>query len=269
MRFAFLAAEPVHESVPLFASLLRARGHDVDVVQDGRRFLTEPGDALTYDLAWYRFSPGSDRAVPDLSWETLLAFESVGVRILNSPQSLLLARNKFLSAIRFQRSGLAQPETELLCEDEPHFRPPYIVKPCFGALSEGVAVVDSHQDALERALHRGPYVIQRYVAGAQVRRVITGKRHALLVRDKLLDLDGAYAPPRPPTEAETDLCEFALKMTRAVGGDMMGADVLVHESDLYALEVNGGFGFAAAWLEAGEAIASEFERISREPRRSG
>src|SRR5438105_11489982 len=106
MRFAFFAARPAHESVPLFASLLRARGHEVDVIEDGRRFLTDQNYHFGYDLAWYRFSPDRDRSMPDLSWEALLAFESFEGRIINSPRSLLLARDKLLAVIRFQELGL-------------------------------------------------------------------------------------------------------------------------------------------------------------------
>jgi glutathione synthase/RimK-type ligase-like ATP-grasp enzyme len=264
MRFAFLAADPVHESVVLFASLLEARGHDVDVIEDGRRFLTEPANELDYELCWYRFSPQRDHKVPDLSWEAFLAFEAAGCRLINSSRSLMLARNKFLSAVRFKDSALDQPATELLCDDEPRFRPPYVVKPLFGALSEGMAVVQSHSDALAHAFGHGPCIVQRYFENAQVLRVISGREQALLVRDKGLDSGDAYASPRHPRAGEAGLCELAHRMILAVGGDLMGVDVLLHEGRPYALEVNGGFGFSADWREPGELIVSEFERLASE-----
>jgi glutathione synthase/RimK-type ligase-like ATP-grasp enzyme len=262
MRFAFFATHPVHESVPFFASLLRDRGHTVDVIDDGRRLLTERGYGAGYDLGWYRFSPDRDRTLPDVAWETLLGFEAAGTRVLNSSRSLMLARNKFLAAFCFQRSGVEQPETELLGEDEPAFAPPYVVKPIFGALSKNLAIVESHGEAIAHGSRYGPCIVQRYLEGAEVLRVIVGGDRALLIREKRLDAGGVYAPPRRPTADESGVCELARSMVLAVGGEFMGVDILVHDGSPLALEVNGSFGFAPDWKEGGTILAGEFERAA-------
>jgi glutathione synthase/RimK-type ligase-like ATP-grasp enzyme len=258
MRFAFFAADPVHESVPLFASLLEARGHQVDVIDDGRHLLEDQA----YDAAWYRFSPHRERRLVELSWEAFLALEAAGVPCVNSSLSLMLARNKFLTACRFAAQGLPQPKTALLSEDEPGFPGPYIVKPVFGALSRGIAVCESLDAAWVHAMRQGPCVIQEYLEDAYVLRVFASPKRALAVRDKREDSGTVYyAPARAPYAAEQAACALACQMVGAVGGELMGVDVLVHEDELYALEVNGGFGFAPDWQEAAAAIVAEFERV--------
>src|SRR5438270_11986596 len=108
MRFAFLAAEPRHESVAFFAQLLTDRGHSVDLHKDA----ADLREQVDYDLAWYRFSPGRRKPDPDRAWEALLLLEARGVRTVNSSRSLLVEGDKSVTDVLLADPVVRPPETQ-------------------------------------------------------------------------------------------------------------------------------------------------------------
>lgn len=262
MHFVFLAADPAHETVALFADLLRARGHVVRVEADTPRLFFHK---ISTDLAWYRFSPERPATWPDLAWEGAVLLESRGVKMLNSTRSLLLARNKLSSFACFADQGIPQPKTKPVSEVAA-LVPPLIIKPLFGAWSRGVVVFDDPAEAVAYAsATKTPHLFQEYLSEARVVRVIATPRDAIIVREKWADEPAQQIPPRLPRPGDEAMCVLASRMVAAVGGDLMGADVLVHDGHLYALEVNGGFGFSRQWPDSAEAIVDEFVRHAEGP----
>ena len=83
---------------------------------------------------------------------------------------------------------------------------------------------------------------------------------ALAVREKTGERPDDPRPPRRLGPRDEPLAKLGTAMVRAVGGDLMGADVLEHEGRLYALEVNGGFGFSPEWADMAGPLVTEFER---------
>ena len=235
---------------------LRALGIDADVLEPEAAVATlGAGDVAIVRLdilpTLDGFEPGLDR-VRDL--------RLAGVRILNPPWSVIGAHDKLETARRLSAAGLPHPKTLHVRSplDPVDLDPPLVVKPRFG--SWGVDVFRCGSEPELRALLRsvedrswfrrhGALVqellpppardLRLVVAGGAVVGAAQREPRAGEWRTNV-SLGGRFMPADPDHEGKS----LAVAALRAIGGDLMGVDLLPLPGGGYTvLEVNGAVDF--------------------------
>ena len=196
--------------------------------------------------------------VGETFWE-LQRLERDGLPVLNGSRALLRCHDKLRTALALRRAGLPHPETMLVrdCAAVPPFAGPYVVKPRYGSWGRGVERCDTLAElraALKRCARRRSFahrgvLVQQYVNSPPIDlRVIVAAGHAIGAIQRVaasgewrtnVSLGGTRVPVEAPAEAR----DLAVAAAAAVGGDLVGVDLL-RVGDWYAvLELNGAVDF--------------------------
>jgi RimK family alpha-L-glutamate ligase len=216
--------------------------------------LLEPGDVALGRLDVRDELDGVESGTAEL--ERLAAG---GAALLNPPSALVAAHDKLLTARLLRRAGVPHPRTWLLAEGSPSVAPelPVVLKPRFGSWGREV-VLCSTADELDRELARlarRPWfgdqgvLAQELVppAGWDVRLVVAGGRVVGAARRTAaagewrtnVSLGGSSEPC-----AATPLAQrLALEAAAALGGDLVGVDLLPRAGGFVVAEVNGAVDF--------------------------
>ncbi|MCX6678597.1 MAG: RimK family alpha-L-glutamate ligase [Methanothrix sp.] len=209
-------------------------------------------------------------------FETLQALQEKGIAIINSPQSIARAANKFATSRALQDAGIATPRTAVTTSFKEALRVLHdfkkaVSKPLFGYKGRDI---DLLEDGIEADLVRlksivgsqGLVYLQEFIAIETPRDI-----RAFVVDGKVLGAIYRLAPPGqwisnlarggraaacPLTE---ELVEKAAKAASAVGTVYCGVDLLETAHGLFVIEVNGtpsGKGiFQALGVDVTQAIA--------------
>jgi glutathione synthase/RimK-type ligase-like ATP-grasp enzyme len=234
-----------------------------------------PPTRATVD-AWERRMPVDVLLAEDLaSWPSpdsydLVQFRGLGLRgakarediwdwlaevpLLSDPLlALQRDHDKILGGWTLLDAGLPVPPFALL--DEPWIThglpagPPWIVKPVRGGQGAGVALVSSLDEALAHQDEVGrPCLLQEYIPTRRCCRVLCAPDDILAayarVSDEVVANVALGAAREDLDDSDVAIRELGQAMVAAVGGHVMGADVLEGEDGrLWALEVNSGAGF--------------------------
>ena len=207
-----------------------------------------------------------------------------GVRVLNPPGALLTSHDKLLTARALGRAGLPHPRTRLVLPgDRPEFDGPVVVKPRFG--SWGHDVVRCRDDGeLEWALGRvsdRPWATQGALVqdlvpplGFDLRVVAAGGEAVGAIRRRAAPGEwrtnvalGAVRQKAVPPPAAAAL---ALAAADAVGGDLVGVDLLPIDDGWTVLEVNGAVDFTLAYADCDvfEAAVAALLDVARQAQAS-
>ena len=232
------------------------------------------------DVALLRLdvSPMLDRVEPGLG--EIAALKRRGVRLLNPPAALLAAHDKRETALRLANAGIPHPRTfhRYRLDEVRAFDPPVVLKPRFGSWGQDVMLCRDVGE-LERCLatvgerswfRRHGLLIQELVAplGYDLRVIVAGGR--------VVGAQMRYAAPGEwrtnqslggrPVQAQPSPQQAALAVeaARAVGGDLLGVDLLPLPDDgSVVIEVNGAVDFDAeeslpgrnVYADAADALA--------------
>ena len=199
--------------------------------------------------------------------------EDLGVTVLNPRTALVAAHDKLATARTLAAAELAHPRTLHVAPwlPVPDLQPPVVLKPRFGSWGRDVIRCDTTEQ-LERALEdlRGrPWfeatggVLQRLVTprGYDLRIVVAGGRVVGAVKRVAaagewrtnVALGGHREPVLPPADA----CELALAAAEAIGGDLVGVDLLPAGVGTWTvIEVNGAVDFTGAYALGEEIFAA-------------
>jgi len=210
---------------------------------------------------WHRDGPPArelDLVIPHVLAEEVVAsgqtlraaalLETAGVPLLNPVAALVASADKLATHAAWAAAGLPQPRTWAL-DRLPAWPVPgreLVVKPNWGDGARGIATAGSLREAGERA-GGDEALLQERVAEPDVIRIFAtpdavsrayGKQRA---PGALLTHGTTY--PRE-YDAPPELAALARRMVAALGGGLMGVDVLRDAGGkLWALEANGPFGF--------------------------
>lgn len=214
----------------------------------------------------------------------LLWLERGGTRVLNRAAALVAVHDKLLTAERLRRAGLPHPRVAWW---RGHGRipldPPLVVKPRFGSWGRDVLRCRDHRE-LERTMaavgerpwfRRHGAVLQELlplrghdlrliVAGGEL--VGAGKRVARAGEWRTnISLGGSLEPVEPRAEARS----LAIAAAAAVGGDLVGVDLLPLDRGRYViLELNGAVEFDAGYSLGGRDVYVDAARaLGFAPRR--
>jgi RimK family alpha-L-glutamate ligase len=204
-----------------------------------------------------------------------------GVRVLNTPDALLAAHDKLLTAERLSRAGIRVPRTEHLVAGAPlpAMAFPCVLKPRFGSWGQDVLLCHSAED-LDRALAwasgrswwaRHGALLQEVVgpserdarvvvAGA---RVIAGATRVAAPGEwrTNVTLGGSVTETGVPPGAGA----LAVAAAGAIGIDFAGVDLLPAEAGWIVLELNGAVDFDVRYALPGvDAYAAILEAFGIE-----
>jgi [lysine-biosynthesis-protein LysW]--L-2-aminoadipate ligase len=237
------------------ASLIHAlAGFDVDAEwlrpRDIARRLT-PDDAVLSRLDVRSTLDG----VEDGIWELCRA-ERQGVNVLNTGSSLLKSHDKLATALALGSADVRHPRTAQVSEQgaEPPLPLPVVLKPRFGSWGKDVVLCRTREeydrylaDVAGRTWFRTHGVLVQELVqpqGYDVRLIVAWgrvigaiERHAKPGEWRTNVALGAERRSAAPDDAAIEL---AVAAARAVGGDLVGIDLLPLPAGGYAvLEVNG------------------------------
>lgn len=201
----------------------------------------------------------------------LHAAQRSGLTVLNSPRSLEIAIDKWLTLDCLQQAGLPILPT-IGCQTRQAALAAWdqlgrdcVVKPLFGGEGRGIMRVSDEEMAwrvfgtLEN-LHSVIY-LQAFLAhpGYDLRLLVIGDEIYAVKRASVTDWRtnlsrGATAIPYDPSEEERSM---ALRAARAIGGEIVGVDLLPSLSgEVYVLEVNA----VPGWRGTGRALGVDVGR---------
>jgi RimK family alpha-L-glutamate ligase len=208
-------------------------------------------------------------------WE-LQALARCGVTVLNQASALLAAHDKLATALRLSTAGVPHPKTAHLDTDSPtpRIEPPVVVKPRFGSWGRDVFLC---HDWLELSaclaslrgrdwFERQGVLVQELVEpfGYDLRLVVAGGEVVGAIERVAADgewrtniaLGGWRRPTDPPPAA----CTLAVEAAAAIGGDLVGVDLLPTADGWVVIEVNGAVDFTAEYSLNGTNV---FEATAR------
>lgn len=239
----------IRKEEKLLLAGFRARNVQVTLIDDRK---------LVFDL----------RRVPDVdvvlercinhsrSLHALRMLESAGVRCLNSYHVAQVCGDKILTAVALREHGVPQPEARVAFTDESALQAieeigyPVVLKPAVGSWGRLLAKVNDREAAeaiLEHkrilgSYHHSIFFVQKYIdkPGRDLRCFVVGDRCiAAIYRTsphwKTNTALGGVASGAPVT---AELGDLAVSAARAVGGGMVGVDVLESDDGLLVNEVN-------------------------------
>lgn len=225
-----------------------------------------PGDVALGRLDVMSSLDGVERGL----W-TLDLLERRGVTVLNRRGSLVRAHDKLATAEALELAGVPHPRTAQVAPwlPLPSLAPPLVLKPRFGSWGRDVILCETRSElACAVAQARGRLwfnatggVLQRLVppAGYDLRIVVAGGAVVGAVHRLAADgewrtnvaLGGRRVPASPGREA----CQVALAAAAAVGGDLVGVDLLpLPEGGWIVIEVNGAVEFTGDYSFPGEDV---------------
>jgi [lysine-biosynthesis-protein LysW]--L-2-aminoadipate ligase len=199
--------------------------------------------------------------------------ENRGVTVLNRRDTLASAHDKLATADALACAGIPHPPSAHVAPwlPLPRLEPPLVLKPRFGSWGRDVIRCDTASDveqALEEARLRVWFnatggVLQRLVppAGYDLRLVVANglvagaiMRHAAPGEWRTnVALGGRRVPVVPPQDA----CELAVAAAEAIGGDLVGIDLLpLPGGGWMVLEINGAVDFTASYSLDGEIFST-------------
>jgi len=210
----------------------------------------------------------------------LQGWASAGYHIVNSPPSLELCIDKFLSLLRLQQMGIPVPKT-IACESTDDAMNAFaslgsdvVVKPVFGSEGRGLIRLTDTETAWRtfKAIEKMQSLIylQEFIphGGWDIRAfVLQGKILGAIRRNNPLDwrtnvAQGATAEPYELTHTESDL---ALRAAHAMGTHVAGVDLLPCGEKRLVVEVNGVPGWKALSQTLQIDVAKELLLSLRKP----
>ena len=205
-----------------------------------------------YDALIVRRVPGGTAEQVFYRMDVLHRIEEMGVRIFNPARSIEKAVDKYYTSALLEEAGIKSPRTvvtESFSDAMKGFKElgrDIVVKPLFGSLGMGITRVSSEDIAYRvfRALEmtNSVYYLQEFIphGGVDIRVfVIGGEVVASMKRVsdgwKTNISSGGKAQKYEPRENIKEIC---LKASDKLGLEYTGVDVMLHDDDVYIIELN-------------------------------
>ena len=263
LKVGIVASNPKEWHVERLTSELRARGAEAYVLP-ATRFRSgvglEPRLSVRgypiddYDAVIVRKVPGGTAERVFYRMDALHRLEDLGVYVINPPDAIEVAVDKFYTSARLEDAGIRTPRTvvtETFDEAMKAFEElggDVVVKPLFGSLGMGMSRVSDVDVAYRifRALEmtQGVYYIQECIphGNRDIRAfVIGGEVVASMLRTANDWKTNLSAGGKAESyDLEEELAELSVKASTAIGLEYSGVDILRSEEDgePYVIELN-------------------------------
>jgi RimK family alpha-L-glutamate ligase len=270
----FVAAAKLTETNSALLAALRRRGVAAEwLPPEAIESRLAPGDVVLSRLDVRRTLDGVEPGV----WELHRASRT-GVTVLNETPALLRSHDKLATALALAGAGVPHPRTAQVGEpsSDPPLPLPVVVKPRFGSWGKDVYACESRTEyriCLERLRDRSWF---RY-HGALVQELVPPLGRDLRVLVACGSVVGAVARLAAPEEWRTNVAlgarrfpatpderaiGLALQAASAVGGDLVGIDLLpISDDDYIVLEVNAAVDFTPEYSLAGGNVFDNVAEI--------
>jgi [lysine-biosynthesis-protein LysW]--L-2-aminoadipate ligase len=279
-RLAVLASRVRYEEKRIFAALERRTVRYTHL--DPRRLTAGlPGPAgrtppdRSLDAGPEPFTGALNREIShSRAYYAALLMESRGVPVLNTAETIATCGDKLRTTLELHRCGLPTPRTSLALTPEAAlealeaFGYPAVVKPLTGSWGRLAALVRDPAEARIVMEHRAALpspqqhiiYLQEYVEkpGRDIRVIVAGEaavaasyRYAGAGEWRTNAAREARCEPCPLTPELTGL---ALAAAKAVGGGVLGVDLIEGPGGPYVLEVNHTVEFHGLQTAHGEAV---------------
>lgn len=254
------------------SDLRRAAGDAHEIVPVTYRQLVAQVDEAGVELRsgaaeLHKFSALLVRSMPPGSLEqvifrmnALANLAEAGVQVVNSPRSIEIAVDKYLTTAKLQATGLLVPRTvacqtwEQSLENFASLGGDVVVKPLFGGEGRGITRVNDEAIAQRvfKTLEQIGAVIylQEFIPheGCDLRVMVIGEQMLGMRRRHPSDwrTNISLGATAEPLDISDELAELARRATAAVGTSIAGVDFLPgQDGRLYAIEVNAVPGWRA------------------------
>ena len=263
MKVGIIASDPKEWHVERLTSELKARGSEAYVLP-ATRFRSgvglEPKLSVRgytiddYDAVIVRKVPGGTAERVFYRMDALHRLEDLGVYVLNPPDAIEVAVDKYYTSARLEDAQIKTPRT-VVTERFDEAMKAYeelggdvVVKPLFGSLGMGISRISDGDVAYRifRALEmtQGVYYIQEYIPhdNRDIRAFVIGDE---VVASMLRTADDwktniSAGGRAEPYDLEEELAELSVEATAAIGLEYSGVDILQSEDDgeAYVIELN-------------------------------
>lgn len=181
-----------------------------------------------------------------------LHYHGLGVRVINTPQAAILAKNKYDSGKLFEANGLPVPRTEELTsvDQVKNFNYPVIVKVLRGSKGNGVYRCHGRNEVENKFSGADSMIIQEYIdarPGEDLRVFIVGGRVIGVMHRQSIKGDfranisqGGIGKPYALTP---EIENLALTAARVIGLEICGVDLLFDHQGFRVCEINATPGF--------------------------
>jgi len=275
VRFVVVAHDRSETNVALAAAAAALGvGGDVLSPRDALRLLG-PGDVALGRLDVREGLDGIESGSTELE-----RLSCAGVTVLNPPSVLAATHDKLLTSRVLRLNGLPHPHSWLVSDGAPSIVPelPVVLKPRFGSWGRDVVLCNTAAELdaqLDRLRYRDWFrehgaLGQELVPplGWDLRIVVAGGRVVGAARRFAapgewrtnVSLGGRSEPVAPPPLART----LALSAAGAVGGDLVGVDLLPTSTGYVVSELNGAVDFRPQYaLDAGDVYEEAVLQLLR------
>jgi tetrahydromethanopterin:alpha-L-glutamate ligase len=214
-------------------------------------------------------------------FEVLRELERLGILVINPPDAIAGAANKFATSLALQRAGVPTPRTAVTGNPEEALRAlgdfgKAVSKPLFGYKGKDIVLLQSGRsgakadEATLRGIveRQGIVYLQEFIESASPRDI-----RAFVVGDEVLGAIYRVAPKgewisnlarggrAKPCPLTSELEDLAVRASHGVGAVYSGVDLLETPQGLKVIEVNGtpsGRGiFEALGVDVAEKIADQ------------
>jgi [lysine-biosynthesis-protein LysW]--L-2-aminoadipate ligase len=232
---------------------------------DGAAATAIPGDVVVGRLDVRRTLDGVESGLGHLR-----RLQRRGIRMVNDADALVAAHDKLVTALLLHAASIPQPRTLHTTDDDPSpgFGPPYVVKPRFGSWGRDVHRCESRRElrGCIRELSRRPWFARH---GALVQELISPRGFDLRLVVAAGDVVGAAAREASPGEWRTnialggrrrpatpppDASALAVRAAAAIGGGLVGVDLLPEDRGWRVIEINGAVDFTDDYAMDGRNV---------------
>ena len=225
--------------------------------------------------------PRQGAEIGDTCLALIQHFQRMGIPLINGPEAVSVARNKFLTQQVLSDAGLPCPDT-VFVNEAPGFAPavallggyPVVAKPINARQGDGILRIKNDDDAQKRVLvgldRQGGVMVQRYTAPDKrhdIRALVIGGE--LVCAARLTPKKGEFranfhlGSDIRAIDLPADLANLAVDAAAAVGCDVAGVDMMVDGNGRpLIVEVNYSPGFRGMEAATGLNIARRVIRLA-------
>lgn len=262
---------------------LRNRGHDVTKVDVRRQAFSLTGDSqlATADVV-------IDRCIASSRSRYLTAWcDRQGIPVVNAGETAAICADKVRTSLALADAGVSTPQTtvafsiEAALDAMDQLGYPCVLKPVVGSWGRllariehremGAAILE-HKATLGHYEHRVFYLQSYHETGGQDLRVLTADGEAIAGMRRVGDgwiANAARGAEVTPIEVDDTLAEVVAEASAAVGGGLLGIDLLETDEGYTVHEVNHTVEFealdGAVDLDVPGAIVTYLEHVATAP----